>query len=122
MFELSVESTFSAAHQVKGYPGDCASIHGHTYKALVKVKVKTLDKIGLAIDFRHIKRVLNKIIEELDHKNLNKLPFFKRHNATAEWIAVYIYNKMKKKIKTVSSVTVWEGYHTSVTYCKNEET
>jgi len=122
MFELSVEGTFSAAHQVKGYPGDCASIHGHTYKVLAKVKSKTLNKIGLATDFRHIKSVLSKTIQELDHKNLNKMPFFKRHNATAEWIAVYIYDKMKKKIKTLTSVTVWEGYYTSVTYSKNEET
>jgi len=122
MFELSVEGTFSAAHQVKGYPGDCAEIHGHTYQVSAKVKVKTLNKIGLAIDFRHMKRVLSKIIQELDHKNLNKLPFFKKHNATAEWIAVYVYNKMKEKIKTTTSVTVWEGYYTSVTYGENEET
>ncbi len=122
MFELSVEGTFSAAHRVRGYSGDCAGIHGHTYKVSVKVKVKMLDKIGLAIDFRRMKRVLSKIIQELDHKNLNKLQFFKRHNATAEWIAVFIYNKMKKKIKTVASVTVWEGLNTAVTYSKNEKT
>ncbi len=116
MFELSVKSSFSAAHQVKGYPGDCAGIHGHTYKVSVKVKIKTLDKIGLAIDFKHIKRALSKIIRGLDHKNLNKLPFFNKHNATAEWVAVYVYNEMKKKIKTVASITVCEGVNYSVTY------
>jgi 6-pyruvoyltetrahydropterin/6-carboxytetrahydropterin synthase len=116
MFELTVEGTFSAAHQVRGYPGDCAGVHGHTYKIQVTVKVKKLDKIGMAIDFRRLKTALNKILKELDHKNLNILSFFKKHNATAEWIAVYMYQKMKKKIKTVASVTVWEGPNSSVTY------
>jgi len=119
MFELSVEDTFSAAHQVKGYPGDCAGIHGHTYKIQVRVKVGKLDRLGMAIDFRRVKRVLNKILKALDHKNLNKLPFFKKHNATAEWVAVYVYNEMKKKIKLVGSVTVWEGPNTSVKYSTN---
>ena len=122
MFELSVEDTFSAAHRVRGYSGDCAGIHGHTYKVSVTVKVEALDKIGLAMDFRHIKKTLSKIVKDLDHKNLNKLQFFKKHNATAEWIAVFIYNKVEKKIKEVTSVTVWEGRNTSVTYSKNEKT
>ena len=119
MFELSVQGTFSAAHQVKGYPGDCAGVHGHTYRISVKVKVKELDKLGMAIDFRSVKKVLDKILKQLDHKNLNELSFFKKRNPTAEWVAVYVYNKMKKKIKSVASATVWEGINNSVTYFAN---
>lgn len=119
MFALSVEGTFSAAHQVKGYPGDCAGLHGHTYKVQVTVKVKKLDKLGMAVDFRRLKKGLDKILKGLDHKNLNKLTFFKKHNATAEWVAVYIYNEMRGKIKSVASVTIWEGPTTSVTYFTN---
>ena len=121
MFELSVEGYFSAAHQVKGYPGDCAGLHGHTYRIQVKVRAKMLDKLGMAIDFRHVKMELDKILKKLDHRNLNKLYFFKKHNATAEWVAVYIYNEMKKKIKTVASITVWEGPHSCVTYYEHNE-
>ncbi|GAH25494.1 unnamed protein product [marine sediment metagenome] len=116
MFELSVEGAFSAAHQVKGYPGDCAGIHGHTYRISVKIRVKNLDKLGMAMDFRRMKKELNKILKRLDHTTLNKLPFFKKQNATAEWIAVYVYNKMKKKIKQIASVTVYEGLDNTVTY------
>jgi 6-pyruvoyltetrahydropterin/6-carboxytetrahydropterin synthase len=116
MFELSVEGTFSAAHQVKGYPGDCAGLHGHTYRVLVKVGAEKLDKLGMAVDFRRLKRELDVILKKLDHKNLNKLSFFKKHNATAEWLAVYVYNEMRKKITSVASVTVWEGFENAVTY------
>mgnify|MGYP000294833846 CR=1 FL=1 len=116
MFEIAVQGSFSAAHQVRGYKGDCGSVHGHTYRIEVKVEVGKLDELGMAMDFRKIKRVLNKILGELDHKNLNALLFFKKHNATAEWIAVYIFQEVKKKIKNIKSVTVWEGNENAVTY------
>ncbi|MGQ9534688.1 MAG: 6-carboxytetrahydropterin synthase QueD [bacterium] len=116
MFEISVQGSFSAAHQVKGYKGDCADVHGHTYKVEVKMKIEKLDKLGMAIDFRKAKMILKKILSGLDHKNLNHLPFFKRRNATAEWVAVYIYQHMKEKIKNIKSVTVWEGLENSVSY------
>lgn len=116
MFELSVVDHFSAAHQVKGYPGDCADIHGHTYRVQVRVSVKKLDRLGMSIDFRRVKRTLHTITKRMDHKTLNKLSFFKRYNATAEYIAMYIYHEMKKKIALITSVTVWEGTNSSVTY------
>lgn len=116
MFELSVEGTFSAAHQVKGYPGDCAGLHGHTYKVQVKVKVEKLDNLGMAADFRRLKKELDIILKRLDHKNLNELSFFKKHNATAEWVAVYLYNEMKKRVKSLASITVWEGTNNVVHY------
>lgn len=116
MFELSVEGHFSAAHQVKGYPGDCASIHGHTYRVKVILEVENLDTIGMAIDFRQVKKNLEQILSELDHKNLNDITYFNEHNATAEYVAMFIFNKMKKKIGAVKAVTIWEGHSNSVTY------
>jgi 6-pyruvoyltetrahydropterin/6-carboxytetrahydropterin synthase len=116
MFELTTEATFSAAHQVKGYPGDCAGVHGHTYRVTARVKVEKLDKLGMATDFRFLRQELNTVVQHLDHKNLNALPFFKKHNATAEWIAVFIYKQLKKKNKKVASVTVWEGTENAATY------
>ena len=116
MYELSVEGVFSAAHQVNGYAGDCAGIHGHTYRIEVKVRIKKLDKIGMSMDFRIIKKVLSMIINRLDHKNLNTLPYFKKYNATAEYIARYLYQEMRKKIKSVYSISVWEGPNNKITY------
>jgi 6-pyruvoyltetrahydropterin/6-carboxytetrahydropterin synthase len=116
MFDLAVEGYFSAAHQVKGYPGDCASIHGHTYRVKALLMVEKLDNIGMAIDFRHLKTILEQILSDLDHKHLNDIPYFKEHNATAEYIAMYLYYELKKKVKNIKAVTVWEGHNNSVTY------
>jgi len=116
MFILSVQGHFSAAHQVKGYPGDCAGIHGHTYRVQAKVGVEKLDDIGMAMDFRRIKSVLDTILSALDHSNLNDCPYFKEHNATTEHVAMYIYKEMKEQINQVRSITVWEGQNNSVTF------
>ena len=120
MFELSVEGCFSAAHQVKGYPGDCADVHGHTYKIQVRVGVGKLDKLGMAEDFRSIKKHLDAVLSRLDHKNLSKIAYFKKHNATAEHVAKYIFDRMRKKVSCIASVTVWEGPDYSVTYRPDE--
>jgi 6-pyruvoyltetrahydropterin/6-carboxytetrahydropterin synthase len=120
MFELSVEGHFSAAHQVKGYPGDCADIHGHTYKVKVRVGVRKLDELGMAVDFRDIKKHLDELLEGLDHKNLNAIPYFEQHNATAEYVAKYIFDGMKNRTDNISSVTVWEGPNYSVMYSPDE--
>ena len=119
MFDLSVEGHFSAAHQVKGYPGDCASIHGHTYRVKIILRTDKLDNIGMAIDFRKVKKILDQILAGLDHKNLNDIDYFKEYNATAEYVAKYIFHEMKKKIDTARSVTIWEGHSSSVTYYEN---
>jgi 6-pyruvoyltetrahydropterin/6-carboxytetrahydropterin synthase len=120
MFELSVEGYFSAAHQVKGYPGDCAGLHGHTYKIQVMVRVKKLDRLGMAVDFRSIKSELDRVIGKLDHTNLNKIAFFSKNNATAEYVAKYIFEQMRKKTPIITSVTVWEGPNYSVKYSPDE--
>lgn len=116
MFEVTIRATFCAAHQVRGYPGDCADIHGHSYRVEVSLKRAALDRLGLAIDFRKARAHLGSVVGKLDHKRLNVLPFFKKHNATAEWIAVFIYQEMKKKLPATDRVTVWEGFENSVTY------
>ena len=68
------------------------------------------------MDFRKVKKALESILIKLDHKNLNKLPYFKKYNATAEYIAKYIFNEIRKKIKMIYSVSVWEGHNNKITY------
>jgi len=121
MFLLSVEGHFSAAHQVTGYPGDCAGMHGHTYKVQAKVAVNHLDDLGMAMDFRTIQNTLQDVLKKIDHTTLNDHPYFKERNATTEHIARYIYEEMYKAISMIDSVTVWEGHTSSVTYYETTE-
>ena len=47
MYELTVEKTFDSAHYLEHYDGDCARMHGHTYKVQICVAGEMLDeKVG----------------------------------------------------------------------------
>ena len=90
MFELSVTASMASAHFLPGYEGPCKNLHGHTWKIEVSVQSASLDKIGMVIDFRVLKKKLKSFLDHLDHVCLNDLNYFKEHNPTSENIAKYI--------------------------------
>jgi 6-pyruvoyltetrahydropterin/6-carboxytetrahydropterin synthase len=120
MFELMEESTFSAAHQLKGYKGKCERLHGHNWKVQVHVAVERLNEIDIAIDFHELKRLTNEVVSTLDHTVLNEIFPFTEKNPSSENIAKWIYDSMRKKINDenihLSAVTVWESETSSATY------
>lgn len=119
MFEIMVEDTFSAAHQLVGYEGPCENLHGHTWKVQVSFKGPRLGRLGMLLDFKKARIALKEILFDFDHKNINENPVFKKKNPTAENIAANIYDMMKKKIKggpKLEKVTVWESEATCATY------
>jgi 6-pyruvoyltetrahydropterin/6-carboxytetrahydropterin synthase len=96
MFELRVEHSFPAGHALRGYDGKCANIHGHNYRVQVAVEGPRLNEIGLLLDFGVLKKTLRAICEEMDHQFLNDLPAFAQINASAENIALYVFNRMRE--------------------------
>ena len=120
MFELSVEVSFSAAHQLRGYKGKCENMHGHNWKVQVSVMAENLNDIDIAIDFHDLKRMAREIIAPLDHAYLNDHFPFTEKNPSSENIAKWIFDSLKKKILEdnvrVSAVTVWESDTASATY------
>jgi len=122
MYEVSVEATFSAAHNLRDYHGRCENLHGHNYKVLVVAAGQELDQTGLLYDFADLKRALRAVVGELDHKYLNELPPFDRLNPSAENLARYIHDETVKQMPSatngaaLSSVTVWETETSAATY------
>ncbi len=116
MYSIKVELTFSAAHNLRGYKGKCESLHGHNWKVEAAIKSKSLDKCGMVMDFKILKGELKEILEELDHKYLNDIPYFKKVNPTSENIARFLYRKLKAEIRKLSAVTVWESENSAATY------
>jgi 6-pyruvoyltetrahydropterin/6-carboxytetrahydropterin synthase len=118
-YRVKVESHFSAAHSLRGYKGKCENIHGHNWKVEVSIASDTLDKTGLLLDFKKAKAILKKVLCVLDHTQINKIPYFKKHNPTSEIVAEFIFNNYKKKIKpplTLEKVSVWETPGSCATY------
>jgi 6-pyruvoyltetrahydropterin/6-carboxytetrahydropterin synthase len=119
MFEVSVQETFAAAHFLRGYKGKCERLHGHNYRVEVTVSGEKLDSIGMLHDFTDIKRELRKLLERVDHYNLNEVPPFDEINTTAENIAYYFWAEMQKALGenvNVSQVRVWETDTAVATY------
>jgi len=120
MYELTVETTFSAAHQLRGYKGKCEHLHGHNWKVQVHVSAKKLNSIDIAIDFHELKDLLREVVAPLDHSMLNEVFPFTEKNPSSENIAKWIYDCLSKKLKKkgvmLSAVTVWESETASATY------
>lgn len=116
MHELKVESSFSAAHHLLNYDGECENQHGHNWRVEVFIKGTKLDKANLLIDFKVLKRELNSILDTLDHKDINTLEDFKGISPSSEILSKYIYTKMKDKIPQTSKVSVWETEKACASY------
>jgi len=120
MYEVDIRREFSAAHRLKGYKGNCASLHGHNWTVTVTVKSEKLDKIGIAVDFRKLKTELDAVLVKLDHSNLNDLNIITSPNPTSECIAKFIYDRLSAKLNDnrvkVSRVRVAESKDTGATY------
>ncbi len=120
MFELMIETHFSAAHQLRGYSGDCEKLHGHNWKIQVHVMSGRLNELDIAIDFHELKDITGEIIAPLDHRFLNDIFPFTEKNPSSENIAKWIYDSLKKRLNDdniqLSAVTVWESETASATY------
>lgn len=106
MFEVDIQREFSAAHYLRGYDGNCSKLHGHNWVVEAVVDAQQLDEIGIAVDFRVLKRELDAIIAELDHSCLNELEAFKDLNPTSEIIAEYIFKGLSVRMSGIDGVEV----------------
>ena len=108
--KIAKEFRWEMGHRLPEHFGQCKNIHGHSYKMLVEFEGK-LDKNGMIIDYYDVEKIINPIIEKLDHSFMvNKndkmvLEFLERMNSkkvvvdfqsTAEIICLYLLNEIEK--------------------------
>lgn len=116
MYEIKVESSFSAAHNLRNYHGKCESLHGHNWRVEAVFAYRSLGKDGMAVDFKDVKILLKNILEKFDHSYLNELDCFKKLNPTSENVARLIYDYIKKKNRNIEFISVWENDTSCATY------
>ena len=120
MYEVTIIKSFSAAHVLAEIGGKCEELHGHNFKVEVTLAAPNLNESGLLIDFRIVKKWLNEILDHMDHKHLNELPYFAGINPSAENIAKYIYTSIGTKATgsqvRIARIKVWESENAAVTY------
>jgi 6-pyruvoyltetrahydropterin/6-carboxytetrahydropterin synthase len=113
MFTLCVRDGFAAAHRIEDYNGKCEDLHGHNFAVEALFTGAELGRGGMLVDFAILKNHLKHILNGLDHKYLNDIPFFKERASSSEYLAMYIFDEMKRLIVGlgvfVKEVKVWES-------------
>ncbi|NQT33973.1 6-carboxytetrahydropterin synthase QueD [bacterium] len=105
---ISKRFSFDAAHQLTGVPDGhpCGELHGHSYSIEVEVKDAIDPGVGWVIDYREIKRVVQPLVDQLDHKFLNDVDGLEY--TTAEDIAAWFWEKIKPKMPQLTRISVME--------------
>ena len=110
---LDVEFAFAAAHRLPRYDGPCFRLHGHNYRFFVAVEGEVDPRSGMIADFGEIKRVVKeRVLDRVDHQNLNDL----LENPTAENIARWIWETLAPGLAGLSEVRLYEIPDSCVTY------
>jgi 6-pyruvoyltetrahydropterin/6-carboxytetrahydropterin synthase len=124
--KIAKKFDWEMGHRLPEHFGLCKNIHGHSYKMIVEFEGE-LDEQGMVIDFYDVERIINPIIEKLDHAFMVKdddkltLEFLEKLNskkvvvnfvASVENICNYISDKiiksnLPKNIKIIN-VRVYE--------------
>ena len=94
-WRLSVRDEFSASHALRHYQGKCENIHGHNFgvEAVIQGE-KLMEGTEFLMDFSLIKKALKRVLETLDHKDLNSTPPFDRLNPSSENLSCYIFQAL----------------------------
>jgi len=110
---ITRRETFNAAHKLwrpdwseeKNWEvfGKCSNHnwHGHNFQLFVTVKGIPNLETGFVINLKTLSKILKeKVIEEIDHKNLNlDVPFLKGIMASTENIAIAIWDLIEEDIR-----------------------
>lgn len=123
MYHLTIYTYFAAAHNLINYQGDCENLHGHNWKVEVTVSARELDKAGLGIDFKILKKKTNALLDTLDHKYLNDLAPFRDRSPSSENICSYLFEHLASEMNDtnvrVEKVTVWESDNACASYTED---
>jgi len=95
MYEVTAEAHFSSGHYLRDYHGRCENPHGHNYRICVTLTGKELQENGILFDFRVLKKMIEPIVDGLDHQMINDIPPFIQYNPSAENLARYFFDTLK---------------------------
>ena len=107
--KIAKEFSWEMGHRLPFHTGKCKNLHGHSYKCMVELTGDP-DKNGMVMDYYDLKKVVEPILDELDHsfmvykndfemidalEKLNSRKVVVEFETTAENICIYLLNKIK---------------------------
>lgn len=64
MVSINRTEYFEIAHNLYPYDGACYSLHGHSYKVTVEITGPQTEPLGMIIDFKILKKIMNEVIPD----------------------------------------------------------
>ena len=134
MIYITRRERFNAAHRLfkPGYSdeknlevfGKCSNPnwHGHNYELFVTVSGEIDPETGFLINLKGLSKLIReKIIEKIDHKNINlEVSFMKGRMASTENLAIAIWEELKAPVdelgSTLHCIKVYESENNFVEY------
>jgi 6-pyruvoyl-tetrahydropterin synthase len=99
MFSVCVRSHVMIAHSFRGELfGPAQNLHGATYVVDVEFRRRELGPEGVVIDIGRATTALEKLLGELNFKNLDDDPAFAGKNTTTEYLSAVVFERMKARI------------------------
>ena len=120
MFEVSYRTTFCSTHRLTDGGEPIEPRHGHDWRVEAVVAGDRLDRIGVVLDFERLKEVVGEVASRFHYKDLNEHPAFAGQSTSAEVVARYVFQEVKKGLgeegRLLRRVQVWEAPGCSAAY------
>ncbi len=135
MYKIVKRINFSYAHRLMGHKGKCANLHGHNGLVEVEISGRSLDSMGMLVDFAQVKAMVTNWIEDhLDHRTILKADdplseilagtgekiFLMDRHPTAENLARIIFQAAGSQGLPVTAVRFWETPASMAEYSEKE--
>jgi len=118
MIYITRRERFNAAHMLWNYNwneqknievfGKCANKnwHGHNFELFVTVKGEVNADTGFLVNLKDLAKIIQeKVIDKLDHKNLNlDVDFMKDKMASTEVLAIAIWEELEANIMQLGAI------------------
>jgi 6-pyruvoyltetrahydropterin/6-carboxytetrahydropterin synthase len=107
--ELIKTFRFDAAHTLSAAPDGhkCRNLHGHSYRVDIHVAGEVDPQRGWVMDFGDLKKIVNPLIDQLDHSMLNEIPGLE--NSTSERLGKWLWDRIRPALPQLTAITVWES-------------
>ena len=120
MFEVAYETTFCATHVLHDDGNPIEPQHGHDWRVEVVAAGEALDRLGVVVDFEHLKKAVGEICGRFHYGDITSHPGFADQSPSAEAVARYFFDEVKTAMgaegRHLRRVRVWEAPGCSATY------
>jgi 6-pyruvoyl-tetrahydropterin synthase len=100
MYTVTVRGHMMVAHSFTGPVfGPAQRLHGATYVVDAEFRCRELDPDGIVVDIGLATDALNRVLGELNFRNLDDIPDFKGRNTTTEFLARFVFDRLAAAIE-----------------------